>query len=60
MHYKEEGMYLVKGNIILQESRTIFFRNAGRNGNIDENMFNMWKVELQKELPSFWESMNKF
>ncbi len=53
-------MYLVKGNVVLQESRTIFFRNAGRNGNIDENMFNMWKAELQKGLPSFWESMNKF
>ena len=60
MHYKKEGMYLAKENVALKESRTIFFRNAGRNGNIDGNMFNMWKAELQKELPSFWESMNKF
>ena len=26
---------------------------------IDENTFNMWKSELQKELPSFWESMRR-
>jgi hypothetical protein len=24
---------------------------------IDENTFTMWKLELQKELPSFWEIM---
>ena len=24
---------------------------------IDENTFNIWKSELQKELPSFWEVM---
>lgn len=24
---------------------------------IDENTFVMWKLELQKELPSFWEIM---
>lgn len=26
-------------------------------GNIDNSTFLLWKSELQKELPSFWESM---
>ena len=30
------------------------------NEDIDESTFIMWKSELQKELPSFWEIMNKF
>jgi len=30
-----------------------------RNGKIDDIVFNVWKSELQKELPSFWESMKK-
>ena len=30
------------------------------NREIDESTFIMWKSELQKELPSFWEIMNKF
>ena len=27
---------------------------------IDELTFNLWKSELQKGLPNFWEIMNKF
>ena len=30
------------------------------NGDIDEPTFKMWKLELQKELPIFWEIMNRF
>ena len=30
------------------------------NREIGESTFIMWKSELQKELPSFWEIMNKF
>ena len=30
------------------------------NNDIDELTFKIWKSELQKELPSFWEVMNKF
>ena len=30
------------------------------NREIDESTFIMWKSELQKELPSFWESMKRF
>jgi len=28
-----------------------------RNGKIDESAFVLWKDELQKNLPSFWQSM---
>ena len=30
------------------------------NGDIDESTFKIWKLELQKELPIFWEFMNRF
>ena len=30
------------------------------NRDIDESTFIIWKSELQKELSSFWELMNKF
>jgi hypothetical protein len=26
---------------------------------IDEHTFNIWKMELQKELPSFWDAMSR-
>lgn len=26
-------------------------------GDIDDSTFNLWKYELKKELPYFWESM---
>jgi hypothetical protein len=29
-------------------------------GDIDESTFILWKNELQKELPSFWEIMQRF
>jgi len=47
---------------MLMENRTKFFRNGRREGEIDESTFTTWKwkTELQKELPSFWESMKKF
>ena len=45
---------------MLMENRTKFFRNGRREGEIDETTFTIWKTELQKELPSFWESMKKF
>jgi len=30
-----------------------------KEGEIDDSTFNMWKSELQKELPSFWEEMTE-
>lgn len=35
------------------------FRNIRNEADIDEKTFNTWKSELQKELPSFWESMRR-
>jgi len=40
-----------------QEVRTNFFKNIKKEGDIDDVTFGVWKSELQKELPSFWESM---
>jgi hypothetical protein len=34
--------------------------NNGLIGEIDDLTFNQWKSELQKELPSFWQSMKRF
>jgi len=42
-----------------EDSRRGFFRNIiGENGELDEITFDIWKDELQKELPSFWEDMD--
>lgn len=44
-------------NIITPEARS-FLKNIRCQEDIDESTFNMWKSELQKDLPIFWESMN--
>ena len=44
---------------MLMENHTKFFRNGKKEGEIDDSTFTVWKSELQKELPSFWESMTK-
>ena len=49
MRKDNEGMQM--------ENHTKFFRNGKKEGEIDESTFTVWKSELQKELPSFWESM---
>ena len=36
-----------------------FFKNLKRKGEIDDFTFHQWKTELQKDLPTFWESMIK-
>jgi len=33
-----------------------FFRNEVE---VNDSTFHLWKEELQKELPNFWESMNR-
>ena len=40
-----------------REMRTKFFRSMRKEGEIDDFTFHVWKSELQKELPSFWEEM---
>ena len=46
----------VKG--LTPETRS-FFRNLKREEEIDEATFDQWKVELQKDLPEFWTSLNQ-
>ena len=36
---------------------TVIVMSKGKPVPIDDKIFNMWKSELQKELPSFWASM---
>jgi len=54
-------LHLKKYNDIKPKSRNGFFsyRNEDK---LDDHTFKMWKSELEKELPSFWESVsnNKF
>jgi hypothetical protein len=45
--------------VVLQDSRTIFFNNSKEKVEVDDFTFGIWKSELQKELPSFWESIKK-
>jgi len=45
---KKYGMHKEICNDILENSNS---------GDIDNSTFLLWKSELQKELPSFWESM---
>ena len=36
-----------------------FFRNFKKEEDIDDRTFDQWKLELQKEIPNFWEAVNK-
>jgi hypothetical protein len=45
-------------SILIQEPRTNFF-GIIKKGDLDEKTFNFWKSELQKELPNFWQEMNR-
>jgi len=49
---KNEGMQ--------QYNRTKILRGSKKVGYLDDSTFTIWKSELQKELPSFWESMRRF
>jgi len=44
---KDIGMHQNEGNIY----------TIDHNGNIDESAFIVWKDELKKNLPRFWQSM---
>jgi len=45
-------------NNVIQKTRSPFFRGIRREENIDDSTFHIWKSELQKELPIFWEEMS--
>lgn len=36
-----------------------FFRSLKRREEIDDVTFDLWKIELQKDLPEFWTSLNQ-
>ncbi len=35
------------------------FKSVRASEGIDDTTFNVWKTELQRELPSFWESFSR-
>jgi hypothetical protein len=52
-------MYLNKKSIIQKTTRNLFFNNYKNKEELEESMFDLWKSELQNNLPEFWESINK-
>jgi len=50
---------LNKSIVILKEPRTSFFNSIKKEEKLDDQTFNIWKNELLKELPDFWESMSE-
>ena len=48
-----------KNELTLDETRDSFFSNFRREEDLDEQTFDMWKGELQNQLPGFWEQMNR-
>jgi len=48
-------MHLTEYKTILMESNKFF--NKKTELELDEDTFFIWKTELKKELPSFWEKM---
>lgn len=40
-----------------KEAHKTFFKGLRKEGDLDESTFDIWKSELQKDLPTFWESM---
>ena len=56
---REKEMYSKKNLVSTKDARINFFKNP-KDIELDESTFHMWKSELQKELPNFWESMTEF
>jgi len=50
---------LNKSTLVLKEQRTSFFMSIKKEEKLDDQTFNIWKNELLKELPDFWESMSE-
>lgn len=49
-------MHMKDDNIVTLEARG-FLKRIKINEDIDESTFDMWKSELQKDLPIFWETI---
>ncbi len=41
---------------LLMEEENLFLKNRS---DLDETTFDVWKSELEKELPTFWASMKR-
>jgi len=41
---------------LLMEEEKLFLKNEA---DLDESTFNVWKSELERELPTFWASMKR-
>jgi hypothetical protein len=50
-------MRLKENNGKTKQTRKNFFKGLRKEENLDESTFNVWKSELQNNLPTFWESM---
>jgi hypothetical protein len=52
---------LNKTTVLLKEPRTSFLVNVNikKEERLDDQTFNVWKTELLKELPLFWEEMSQ-
>lgn len=46
-------------NYVIHKHQNSFFRSIKSEDKLNSSKFNMWKLELQKDLPQFWESMIK-
>ena len=46
-----------RNDSLREDTRNSFF-NILRKDQLDDSTFGMWKSELQKELPNFWEELN--
>lgn len=51
-------MYLKRNHLFNHELHTYLIKNINKEG-LDDSTFGLWKLELQKELPMFWESMDE-
>lgn len=53
-----EGMHIkrILNLYITKEEKSGFF---GNDIELDDSTFDQWKEELEKELPTFWDSMKK-
>jgi len=48
-----------QNSVMLTERRTNFLKNITKEEKLDDTTFSVWKTELLKELPLFWETMQK-
>ena len=51
-------MYLKKNHLFNDELQTKLIKTIN-NEELDDPTFTLWKSELQKELPMFWESIEE-